>query len=96
MTIFPEKIGGQIMMIHRPATTSPGNQQMWIGYSTDMMHWGDHKPFMAKRPGMWDSLRIGAGAVPIKTEQGWLEIYHGVNPEQGYCPGAVLMDAGDP
>jgi predicted GH43/DUF377 family glycosyl hydrolase len=45
---------------------------------------------------MWDSVRLGAGAVPIKTAYGWLEIYHGVNPEQGYCLGAVLMDLRDP
>ncbi len=51
---------------------------------------------MAKRPAMWDSVRIGAGAVPIKTAAGWLEIYHGVNAEQGYCLGAVLFDLEDP
>jgi len=96
VVIFPERIGGRYVMIHRPSTTGLGSQQMWMGYSTDMLHWGEHIPFMSKRPGMWDSLRIGAGAVPIKTEQGWLEIYHGVNPEQGYCLGAVLLDLDDP
>jgi predicted GH43/DUF377 family glycosyl hydrolase len=96
VVIFPEKINGRYVMIHRPATAGLGNQQMWIGFSPDMIHWGEHLPFMGKRPGMWDSIRIGAGAVPIKTEHGWLEIYHGVNVEQGYCLGAVLMDLDDP
>jgi len=96
VVIFPERIDGQYVMIHRPATTGLGNQQMWLGFSDDMVHWGGHLPLMAKRPGMWDSIRIGAGAVPIKTDQGWLEIYHGVNPEQGYCLGAVLLDLRNP
>ncbi|HEX2950313.1 MAG TPA: glycoside hydrolase family 130 protein [Armatimonadota bacterium] len=96
VVIFPERIDGQYVMIHRPATAGLGNQQMWMGYSDDMIHWGKHMPFMGKRPGMWDSIRIGAGAVPIKTDYGWLEIYHGVNEEQGYCLGAVLMDINEP
>ncbi len=96
VVIFPERIDGQYVMIHRPATTGLGSQQMWMAYSDDMFHWGRHVPFMGKRKGMWDSLRIGAGAVPIKTPEGWLEIYHGVNPEQGYCLGAALLDLRDP
>ena len=96
VVIFPERVGGQYVMIHRPATTGLGSQQMWLAYSSDMTHWGNHLPLMGKRPGMWDSIRLGAGAVPIKTEQGWLEIYHGVNPEQGYCLGAVLLDLENP
>jgi len=96
VVIFPERINGQYVMLHRPATTGLGSQQIWVAYSDDLYHWGNHKPLMGKRPGMWDSLRIGAGAVPIKTEQGWLEIYHGVNPQQGYCLGAVLLDLNDP
>jgi len=96
VVIFPERIDGKYIMLHRPATTGLGSQQIWVAYSEDMYHWGNHKPLMGKRPGMWDSIRIGAGAVPIKTEQGWLEIYHGVNPEQGYCLGAVLLDLHDP
>lgn len=96
VVIFPEKINGQYVMLHRPSTTGLGNQQIWLAYSDDMYHWGNHQPLMGKRPGMWDSIRLGAGAVPIKTEQGWLEIYHGVNPDQGYCLGAVLLDLNDP
>lgn len=96
VVIFPERIQNQYVMIHRPATTGLGNQQMWMAYSDDMVHWGNHRPLMGKRPGMWDSIRIGAGAVPIKTEYGWLEIYHGVNEQQGYCLGAVLLDLEEP
>ena len=96
VVIFPERINGEYVMIHRPATTGLGSQQMWMAFSNDMLHWGNHVPFMGKRPGMWDSIRIGAGAVPIKTEYGWLEIYHGVNEQQGYCLGASLLALNKP
>jgi predicted GH43/DUF377 family glycosyl hydrolase len=96
VVIFPERIGDQFVMIHRPATTGLGSQQMWLAYSRDIVNWGHHTPLMAKRPGMWDSIRIGAGAVPIKTSEGWLEIYHGVNEQQGYCLGAVLLELENP
>ena len=45
---------------------------------------------------MWDSARVGAGASPIKTSEGWLEIYHGANAEHRYCLGALLLDSKDP
>ena len=45
---------------------------------------------------MWDSVRVGAGAAPILTEYGWLEIYHGANEENSYCLGALLLDKNNP
>jgi predicted GH43/DUF377 family glycosyl hydrolase len=48
------------------------------------------------RPGMWDSKRVGAGAAPIKTKDGWLEIYHGANEKHQYGLGALLLDLKDP
>jgi predicted GH43/DUF377 family glycosyl hydrolase len=45
---------------------------------------------------MWDSARVGSGAAPIKTDQGWLEIYHGANVQHRYCLGALLLDPHDP
>jgi predicted GH43/DUF377 family glycosyl hydrolase len=45
---------------------------------------------------MWDSARVGSGAAPIKTEKGWLEIYHGANEVNRYCLGALLLDLEDP
>lgn len=94
--LFPERIKGEYLMIHRPTGGSLGGLQMWLASSSDLLHWGKYRPLMAKRPAMWDSLRIGAGAVPMKTPAGWLEVYHGVNAEHGYCLGAVLLDLDDP
>lgn len=96
VVIFPEKINGCYYAIHRPATTGFGNQQVWLASSPDLFHWGSHWPLISKRAGHWDSVRIGAGSVPFKTDQGWLTIYHGVNKEQGYCLGALLLDHDDP
>jgi predicted GH43/DUF377 family glycosyl hydrolase len=45
---------------------------------------------------MWDSGRIGGGAVPIKTDHGWLELYHGATTDHRYCMGAVLLDLNNP
>ena len=87
---------GAYQMIHQPTGGGLGGLQMWLASSMDLLHWGADRPLMAKRPGMWDSVRVGAGAVPIKTPAGWLAIYHGVNAEQGYCLGAVLLDLDDP
>ena len=58
--------------------------------------WTDHKKFMEIRPGMWDSNRIGAGATPIKTDKGWLEVYHGVDDDKHYQLGIVYLDLNDP
>jgi predicted GH43/DUF377 family glycosyl hydrolase len=46
--------------------------------------------------GRWDELKVGAGAVPFKIEAGWLEIYHGVDRNNRYCLGAVLLDGVEP
>ena len=48
------------------------------------------------RPVMWDSARIGAGAAPIYTEKGWLEIYHGADQNSRYYLGALLLDLKEP
>ena len=45
---------------------------------------------------MWDSARIGAGAAPIKTAKGWLEIYHGADQNNRYALGAILLDLKNP
>lgn len=96
VVIFPEQIQGKYLMIHRPTGGGLGGQQMWMASSADLLHWGEYRPLMGKRPTMWDNVRIGAGAVPIRTPYGWLEIYHGVSDTLGYCLGAVLMDLDSP
>jgi predicted GH43/DUF377 family glycosyl hydrolase len=72
---------------------------MWISFSQDLVYWGDPRPVMKPRPRKWDEYKIGGGAPPIKTEHGWLEIYHGVRMTAAgalYRLGAVLLDLEEP
>lgn len=94
--IFTEKINGKYYALHRPSSPSLGGNYIWIAESPDLLHWGNHKCLATTRNMMWDSARIGAGAAPIKTTEGWLEIYHGANDAHRYCLGALLLDLQDP
>lgn len=97
--LFPEKIGGEYVMLHRPVD-SAGRGDIWIAHSSDLEYWGKVK-CVAKREGSgrWEWAKIGPGAPPIKTREGWLLIYHGTYTTcQGtnYCMGAMLLDLKDP
>ncbi|WP_317192626.1 glycoside hydrolase family 130 protein [Flavobacterium geliluteum] len=54
---------------------------MWLAESPDGIHWENHKCIIKSRYGLWDSVRVAAGAAPIRTKHGWLEIYNGANSE---------------
>ena len=69
---------------------------VWIAFSDDLVHWGEHAPLALPRPGMWDELRTGASAPPFRVTGGWLEIYHGVDRDTRYSLGALLLDGDDP
>jgi predicted GH43/DUF377 family glycosyl hydrolase len=94
--IFEEKINGKYYCLHRPSSKEIGGNYIWLAESSDGRQWGNHQCLIKTRPGGWESSRIGAGAAPIRTEKGWLEIYHGANAEQQYSLGAFLMDIDDP
>jgi predicted GH43/DUF377 family glycosyl hydrolase len=98
-TLFPEKIDGLYRMLHRPTGSGIGGPYIWSASSPDLKNWGNHKCIAQVRPNMWDSARIGAGSAPIKTKEGWLEIYHGAEElptGHRYCLGALLLDLEDP
>lgn len=88
--LFPRKIGGRYVTFHR---RQPG---MWLATSDDLVHWGNFEPAMEPRPGLWDSVRVGAGGVPIETEYGWLCIYHGYDEHLVYRLGTCLLDREEP
>jgi predicted GH43/DUF377 family glycosyl hydrolase len=94
--IFEEKINGKYYALHRPSSVDLGGNYIWLAESPDGKHWGNHKCIIKTRKDNWDSKRVGAGAAPIKTEKGWLEIYHGANESNRYCLGAMLLDLKDP
>jgi beta-1,2-mannobiose phosphorylase / 1,2-beta-oligomannan phosphorylase len=95
--IFPEQIGGRYYALHRPSSPELGGNYVWLAESPDLVHWGNHRCVAHSRKGMWDAARVGAGAAPIRTKEGWLEIYHGAtkNPTR-YCLGALLLDLEEP
>jgi len=94
--IFEEKINGKFYALHRPSSPELGGNYMWIAESPDAVHWGNHKCIAKTRVGKFDSKRLGAGAAPIKTTKGWLEIYHGATEGNRYCLGLILLDLKDP
>ena len=97
VTIFPEKIGGKYIAFNRPVPCGIGAPSMWLSKSPDLVHWGEHEMFssISKESG-WDNGRIGGGAVPIKTEHGWIKIYHAADVKDRYCLGVYLLDLEDP
>ncbi len=95
--LFPEKIDGLYARLDRPFGAGVGN--IWISYSPDLVNWGRSELLFAPRARYWDSYRIGASAPPIRTEAGWLEIYHGVRMTSGgpiYRIGTAMLDLENP
>ncbi len=94
--LFEEKINEKYFCFHRPSGIGLGGNFIWLASSPDLTHWGNHHCILKTRQGMWDSARVGAGAAPIKTDQGWLAIYHGADSNNRYCLGAMLLDLENP
>ncbi|WP_372807131.1 glycoside hydrolase family 130 protein [Pontiella sp.] len=98
VVIFPQRFGGRYVRLDRPhSEITPWS--IWISYSPDLIHWGDSRLLMKPEPYHWDELKIGPGAVPFKTEAGWLNIYHGVFQTMAgavYRLGVALHDLDDP
>jgi predicted GH43/DUF377 family glycosyl hydrolase len=99
--LFPVRFDGRWAMIHRPVATFPAvGADMWISFSPDLKHWGDHQVLMkARRGAWWDAGKIGLSPPPLQTERGWLTMYHGVkNTPAGpiYRLGLALLDLHTP
>ena len=87
--LFPEKINGMYCRFERPFHGDEFSPcYMWMSFSKDLEFWGKHRESLLPRPGHWDHQKIGAGAPPIRVKEGWLEIYHAVNPT---CDGSIYM-----
>lgn len=96
VVLFPEKIDGRYFALTRPVPKYIGPSAIWIAESPDLIHWGRHQPLVAPRPGQFDGGKTGGGCVPIRTSEGWLEIYHGSDENDKYALAAVLLDLRDP
>ena len=97
-TVFPKPFGDMWIMLHRPVTG--GQEHIWYACSPQLTHWSLPGVLLPQRNGpWWDGLRVGVGAPPLRTDQGWLLIYHGAK-EMGVLPvyrlGLALLDLDNP
>ena len=92
--IFPEKVNGKYVVFHRVFPNI-------LIDMVDDLKFDDYltgQYIIAPRKGHWDSKKIGAGAPPIRTKDGWLFIYQSVGHQESskYKIGAMLLDGNDP
>jgi predicted GH43/DUF377 family glycosyl hydrolase len=97
VVLFPGRVQGRYVALTRPMPSSFNRVLgIWIAFSDDLVAWGGHRPLALPRPRMWDAIRTGAGTVPFRVPEGWLELYHGVDSDGQYAMGGLLLDAADP
>ena len=98
--VFPRRFGGRYAMIHRPESTGSSGTHIWLSFSPDLEHWGDHHILLhARRGAWWDADKIGLSTPPLETPEGWLMLYHGVRQTPGGCLyrlGLALLDLEHP
>lgn len=101
--IFPRKINGKIMMLHR---IEPDIQIIAFDSSEQLYNppaklWEEHLAnlddhIVMRSEFKWEGKKIGAGPTPIETKEGWLLIYHGVDLNHVYRMGVALLDLDNP
>lgn len=113
MVLFPEKINGKYVRMERPFPVySRGGKDrfdLWMSDSWDLKYWGNSNLVLAVEDVPYANNKVGPGAPPVKTEKGWLTVFHAVDldPERGkngweaswkkrYCAGIMLLDLKDP
>jgi beta-1,4-mannooligosaccharide/beta-1,4-mannosyl-N-acetylglucosamine phosphorylase len=98
--LFPRKINGNFVMLSRPSDSghTPFGD-VFLSESPDLTFWGKHRHVMGRSEEWWESLKIGGGAAPIETSEGWLMFYHGVTGTCNgyvYSIGGVILDKDEP
>ena len=106
VALFPQKINGNYMLLHRPMVSEIGKPSVWLAESNDGVHWGNHRYLFGGRgqSGLdsltsrfsWEGGKIGAGPEPMLTDEGWLVCYHGADPTHSYSLALALLDKDDP
>jgi beta-1,2-mannobiose phosphorylase / 1,2-beta-oligomannan phosphorylase len=102
VVLFPERIDGRYVALHRPhPNTRFGAPEIWIARSPDLLHWGAHERVLGSEVG-WATNRIGGGTPPLRTDRGWLSLFHGnitpgsANDVGEYAAASMLLDLEDP
>lgn len=90
--LFPEQVSGKYVLFHRI------EPDMYLAFSDDLVDWSDFVNIAGPRKGYWDDLKIGVGGPPLRTDYGWLVLYHGVEntSKPTYRLGFLLLDLDDP
>lgn len=99
--LFPEKINGKFYILHRPGEwVGPEygceKASMWISSCTDLLEPPQMKLLATPKDEEWEFWKIGGSCPPIKTEEGWLTLYHAVGNDGKYRVGAMLLDLENP
>ena len=92
--LLPKKVKGKYLIFHRIEGLISADLVDNLDFKKKRLP--NHIQVLSPRPGMWDSVRVGIAAPPIKTKYGWLLIYHGVSEHNTYRVGAALLDKSDP
>ena len=96
VSIFPEQIGGKYAALHRPNNDGFGKASIWYATSPDLEHWGHHRCILRPRDIPSEAMKIGGGPPCLKTDRGWIQMYHGKGEGQRYTLHLALLDADDP
>jgi predicted GH43/DUF377 family glycosyl hydrolase len=99
--LLPHRIDGKWILFHRPKTEFGGSRgEVLLSRSPDLVSWSAPEQVLQPRAGAWwDGFRIGIGPPPLRTEHGWLVIYHGVKETVAgsiYRVGLALTDLDEP
>ena len=97
-----------------PAGVTDGRHSIWISYvpvdavAADpraLARWGQHR-FVAGPEFPFEELKIGGGPPPLRVDEGWLLLHHGVTgviedafaqqQNVNYAAGGIILDADDP
>lgn len=96
VSIFPRKVGGKYVALHRPNNSGFGRPSIWYADSPDLLNWGSHRCVLRPRDTVWEEQKIGGGAPCLETDEGWLQVYHGKGRDQVYSLFACLLDRDEP
>ena len=91
MALFPQKIGGQYMMLGRQ-----DGKNLYLLRSDRLERWEEEGSLLLEPKYPWEFIQIGNCGSPVLTDAGWLVITHGVGAMRKYALGAALLDRDDP
>ncbi|MFA6816505.1 MAG: glycosidase [Lentisphaeria bacterium] len=109
MILCPFKYNGLYMRLERPSNQWQEPFHIWYSLSPDLRYWGDSELLLGCEDVPFANAKIGGGAPMLKTEKGWLLIFHSVDDDPSrmvqvesgswtkrYTAGAALFDLDNP